>query len=108
VVLFDGKVPLRPNQPRGLMMQVQELPNYRVTALEFVGVREPHLLVDGCVWGAVPFSRRQLDKGKVDVFPTLRTGKPVFIPTQGIQFFSEQEILVADSFGIWLLTVPRK
>jgi hypothetical protein len=107
-LMFDRKIALRLGEAKGVMRQLGELENYRITKDDFLNVRGPYVAVDGWVWGALPFSRRRVDSSKMELLTPLRTGQPSFSASESLQFYrGDRELLIADSCGIWLITLPK-
>jgi hypothetical protein len=53
-------------------------------------------------------SRRRPKDAKVEYLASPRPGQRSFTPSEGMQPFRDQEVLLADTFGIWLVTLPKK
>jgi hypothetical protein len=64
--------------------------------------------VDGWVWGSNPFCRRRPKDAKVEYLASPRPGQRSFTPSEGMKFFRDQDVLLADTFGVWLVTLPKK
>jgi hypothetical protein len=67
----------------------------------------PFMLLDGWLWTASPFGRISLSgKGSED-FPSLRGTDAKFFPTECLCAIDDgKRIVVADSYGIWVLQMP--
>src|SRR5262249_11617448 len=102
-LLFDGKATLVADSVKAVFLQLPTLRGYRIRESEFMNVRGPHVLVDGWVWGALPFSRRRYDSVKAENLAPLRPGGAIFYPKCLQLFRGERELLVGDDFGIWLV-----
>ena len=110
VLLFDNKVTLDLKESRFSVIfnKMKALPDYRITPGAFYAVLGPHLTVNGWVWGTMPFSRRKYDTGAVDLLPPLRSGQKSFAADQGFQMFpGGKELLIGDSFGLWVVTLKK-
>ena len=108
ILLYAGKAALRADKLPDLTYQLEALSEYRVLRSDFGNVRGPHLVVDDWVWGSSPFSRRRIQDGKAEMLPPLRSGARYFMPTTIIPFGKERQLLIADPFTIWLVTLPKK
>jgi hypothetical protein len=108
ILLYAGKVALHPDKLPDLTYQLEALPEYRVARSNFGNVRAPHLVVDDWVWGSFPFSRRRIGDGKAEMLPPLRSEARYFAPTTILPFGKERQLLIADPFTIWLVTLPKK
>ncbi len=107
-MLFDAKVVVTTAADKCIFFQLEESKDYRITLEEFQRVHAPQLVADGWGWGSEPFSRRRPKDAAVEYLPSPRGGQRPFAPTEAMQFFRDQEVLLADSFGIWLVTLPKK
>jgi hypothetical protein len=108
-LLFDGKVALQTTEAQSLVEQLAKLPAYQITAQKVYHAQGPYLAVDGWVWGAFPFSRRRFDTIQIDYLTTMRPNIKDFQATESLQFFrNERELLIGDSFGLWLVTLRKE
>ena len=108
-LLFNDKTLVEVDPPpKSFIYKLKALPEYGITTTAFFDVRGPYLPMKGWVWGSFPFSRRRYDTGDVEPLPPLRSGQRNFLPDQCIQMFrGDRELLIGDSFGLWIVTLKK-
>jgi hypothetical protein len=106
-LLYD-KVSLEVGPLRSAVFGLKKFPAYSQWTDGSFNARPPYVVVQGWLWAAQPFSRRTLDGGTEELLAGLRPGQKFFQPTECLQMFQgDRELLIGDSFGLWLVTLPR-
>ena len=109
-LLYDDKISLEAGSGNGVCSPLGMLPAYKKRVANVYIQNQLSLVVDGWLWIASPFSRRTLDGEKQEELTTPRAIRDLsaFAPTESLQFFrNDREVLLGDSFGLWLITLRK-
>jgi hypothetical protein len=106
-LIYDGKVRLEVGPLRSAVYGVQRNPAYRRWTDNSWNASGQFALAGGWLWAAKPFSRRALTGGAPELLASLRPDMKLFQPTEVLQKYDDDRLLVGDSFGMWLVPLSK-